>query len=364
MFRFERASTTTLMLAAPLFLACLLTALDSSAQTRSRSQSPQWSGIGRAATPAEIKAWDIDVRPDFKGLPAGKGSVAKGQDVWEAKCASCHGVFGESNQVFTPLTGGTTKKDIESGQAASLKNDSQPQRTMMMKLSSVSTLWDYINRAMPWNAPKTLTTEEVYAVTAYILNLAEVVPDDFTLSNQNMAEVQSKIPNRNGSTLRHGLWLPGGKPDIAARACMSNCIDIVNVTSSIPDYARDAHGNLADQNRTIGPMRGLMTAAKNANTSSNSPAKPITEFSAIKELTNKGACLSCHAPDRKIVGPGFDAVLGKYQSDAKAESYLAGKIKNGGQGIWGVVPMPPAAGLNDAEASLLARWILKGSPME
>ena len=330
MFRFERASANTLMLAAPLFLACLLTTLDSSAQTRSRSQSPQWSGIGRAATPAEIKAWDIDVRPDFKGLPAGKGSVAKGQDVWEAKCASCHGVFGESNQVFTPLTGGTTKKDIESGQAASLKNDSQPQRTMMMKLSSVSTLWDYINRAMPWNAPKTLTTEEVYAVTAYILNLAEVVPDDFMLSNQNMAEVQSKIPNRNGGTLRHGLWLPGGKPDINATACMNNCVDKVMVSSSIPDYARDAHGNLADQSRTIGPMRGLMTAANNANISSNSPAKPVTEFSAIKELANKGACLSCHAPDRKIVGPGFDAVLGKYKSDAKAESYLAGKIKNGG----------------------------------
>ena len=64
--------------------------------------------VGRTATPAEIAAWDIDVRPDFKGLPKGSGSVAKGQEVWEAKCASCHGIFGESNEVFTPLVGGTT----------------------------------------------------------------------------------------------------------------------------------------------------------------------------------------------------------------------------------------------------------------
>src|SRR6266498_2553569 len=68
----------------------------------------QFPGIGRTATPAEIQAWDIDVRPDFKGLPAGSGSVAQGEKIWEAKCASCHGTFGESNEVFPPLTGGIT----------------------------------------------------------------------------------------------------------------------------------------------------------------------------------------------------------------------------------------------------------------
>lgn len=61
----------------------------------------EFTGIGRAATVKEVAAWDIDVRPDFKGLPTGSGSVAKGQDVWEGKCASCHGVFGESNSVFS-----------------------------------------------------------------------------------------------------------------------------------------------------------------------------------------------------------------------------------------------------------------------
>src|SRR6478736_8405522 len=102
----------------------------------------RFPGIGRSATPAEVKAWDIDVRPDFKGLPKGSGSVAKGQDVWEARCASCHGVFGESNEVFNPLVGGTTADDIKTGRVASLKPGGYPGRTTLMKVSHVSTLWD------------------------------------------------------------------------------------------------------------------------------------------------------------------------------------------------------------------------------
>ena len=349
------------------FMGALLASVAWSAIAQS-TKSPAFTGIGRAATPAEIKAWDIDVRPDFKGLPKGKGTVAKGQDVWEAKCASCHGVFGESNQVFTPIVGGTTKKDIASGRTAALANDSQPQRTTMMKLSSVSTLWDYINRAMPWNAPKTLTVEEVYAVTGYILNLAEIVSDDFTLSHENIAEVQKKLPNRDGKTTQHGFWLPAGKPDVKAVACMSNCITDgkaagVKVASALPEYARDAHGNLAEQSRSVGAMRGQTTVA---NTSIALPgnaggAKP-SEFAGVKELTNKATCLACHGLDRKVVGPGFSEIAAKYKSHDKAENYLAGKIRGGGQGVWGAVPMPPSAGINEAEATLLARWILKGTP--
>ncbi|MGA8785942.1 MAG: c-type cytochrome, partial [Polaromonas sp.] len=79
-----------------------------------------YPGVGRAATPKEVAAWDIDVRPDFKGLPAGSGTVAKGQDVWESKCASCHGVFGDSNEVFSPLIGGTTAEDVKTGRVAKL----------------------------------------------------------------------------------------------------------------------------------------------------------------------------------------------------------------------------------------------------
>jgi S-disulfanyl-L-cysteine oxidoreductase SoxD len=185
-----------------------------SASTCAQSNFPS---LGRPATPAEIKAWDIDVRPDFKGLPVGSGSVKKGQDVWESKCESCHGAFGESNEVFTPIVGGTTKADMKIGRVAAMTVTSTTtiaQRTTLMKLSELSTLWDYINRAMPWNAPKTLTMEEVYAVTAYVLHLGEIVPADFVLSNENIRGVQATLPNRNGKTREHGMWNVDAKPDV------------------------------------------------------------------------------------------------------------------------------------------------------
>ncbi|MBL8382070.1 MAG: c-type cytochrome [Burkholderiales bacterium] len=319
-------------------------------------KAPTWPGIGRPATPAEIRAWDIDVRPDFKGLPRGQGSVARGQDIWESKCASCHGVFGESNEVFTPIVGGTTRKDVQTGRVEALAKGTEAQRTTMMKLSTLSTLWDYIHRAMPWNNPRTLGVDDTYAVTAYILNLAEILPGDFVLSDRNIREVQALLPNRDGKSPRHGLWLPTGKPDVRNVACMRNCAPDVKIASSLPDHARGSHGNLADQDRNRGGLRGQVTAA------SATAAARGGEFAAVKELTGKAACLGCHGVDRKIVGPGFNQVSEKYRAKDNAEAYLAGKIKAGGQGIWGQVPMPPSVTISDADAALLARWILKGTP--
>ena len=224
------------------------------------AQSTKYPGVGRDATPKEVAAWDIDVRPDFKGLPAGAGSVDRGTEVWESKCASCHGVFGESNEVFTPLVGGTTAKDIETGHVANLlPGKNFPQRTTMMKVATVSTLWDYINRAMPWNAPKSLSTDDVYAVLAYLLNLAEVVPADYVLSDKNIADVQKRMPNRNGMTVYTPLWDVKGKGDVQNVACMKNCVTELTLGSSLPDFARDAHGDINKQNRIIGPVRGAVT---------------------------------------------------------------------------------------------------------
>ena len=84
------------------------------------AQASVFPGIGRPATAKEVAAWDIDVRPDFKGLPSGSGTVEKGMEVWEGKCASCHGIFGESNEVFSPLVGGTTKDDVKTGRVKRL----------------------------------------------------------------------------------------------------------------------------------------------------------------------------------------------------------------------------------------------------
>ncbi len=336
----------------------------------SASAQGKFPGIGRAATPKEVAAWDIDVRPDFKGLPPGSGTVAKGQDIYEAKCASCHGVFGEQNTVFTPLIGGTTADDIKTGNVAALKRSDYPGRTTVMKVANVSTLWDYINRAMPWDKPKSLTTEEVYAVTAFLLNLAHVVPDDFTLSNQNMGEVQKKLPNRNGMTTAHGLW-PGkelggtAKPDVVATACMSNCGPAPVTTSVLPEHARNNHGNLREQNRTVGPQRGSdTTKAEGLLGDAAGVVKVVAPAggaaspnAAVIELTQKYTCTACHSMDSKLVGPSFAEIAKKHAGKA---DYLAEKIKAGSTGAWGEIPMPPQT-LPDADNKAIAAWLAAGA---
>jgi len=94
---------------------------------------------------------------------------------------------------------------------------------------------------------------------AFILNLGEIVPDDFVLSNKNMAATQALMPNRNGMTQKHGLWTVKGVGDVKNTPCMSNCAQHVAIGSVLPDYARNAHNNLAEQNREYGPYRGVDT---------------------------------------------------------------------------------------------------------
>jgi cytochrome c551/c552 len=305
-------------------------------------------GIGRAATPAEIKAWDIDVRPDFKGLPPGSGSVAKGQEVWEAKCASCHGTFGESNEVFTPIVGGTTAADIKSGRVATLVTG-DVSRTTLMKLSTISTLWDYINRAMPWNAPKSLSPDEVYAVVAYILNLGDILPSEFVLSDRNIAEAQARLPNRNGMTRAHGLWEVKGKPDVANVACMKDCPGSAELHSTFPEEARGSHGNLAEQTRG-------MRATKPGPGPESSKGENLGL--APRELATRKGCLACHGVDKRIVGPAFKDVANRYRGQDDAAAKLLEKVRHGGSGVWGPVPMPANPDLEEADARRLIRWIL------
>lgn len=350
--------------AAVLALACV--AFSSFAQVK------PWQNMGRDATPAEVKAWDIDVRPDFKGLPKGAGSVDQGSVVWEAQCASCHGSFGESNEVFTPIIGGTTADDIKTGRVQGLLEGKSiaPQRTTMMKVATVSTLWDYINRAMPWNAPKSLSADEVFAVTAYLLNLADVVPADFTLSDQNIAEVQQRMPNRNGMVFYEPLWRTDGKGDVKNVACMKNCTVDETIHSSLPAFARDAHGNIAEQNRIIGPVRGADTTqpAPKGPVGSVALPKPVVVAAAsggaadVKALLGANACLACHGIKNKIVGPGFNEVVAKHKGRPDLQDYLLGKIKGGGVGVFGSIPMPAQPQLSDADAKAIAQWIAAGAP--
>ncbi|HTN48254.1 MAG TPA: c-type cytochrome [Burkholderiaceae bacterium] len=321
-------------------------------------------GIGRPATDAEIAAWDIDVRPDGHGVKKGKGTVAQGQDIYDAQCASCHGTFGESNR-YMAIAGGVKPDDLKSGHASELKKPDGV-RTLGTKLSSAATLWDYINRAMPWTNPQSLTVDQVYAVTAYVLHLNEIVPADFELNERNLTQVP--MPNRNGMTTQHGLGSVKGKPDVQGSNCMKDCVKEVKVTSSLPEFARNQSGNLAEQKRALGPTRGIDTSSYGpgpAKVAAVPAAIPAATAAAAggdaKALIASNACTACHGVDSKIVGPAFREVGAKYQGRSDAETYLLRKIREGGQGAWGAVPMPPQSALKEADARAIVQWILGGA---
>jgi cytochrome c len=201
-------------------------------------------------------------------------------------------------------------------------------------------------------------SSDLYAILAYLLNLAEIVPADYVLSERNIAEVQARMPNRDGMTRNHGLWDIKGKPDTANTACMKDCAKAADITSKLPDYALNAHGNLADQNRSFGAVRGQITDPKAGETPA---AKPASANAAVTALLNASGCLGCHGIDRKVLGPGFNEIAARYRTQADAKAYLAGKIAKGGGGTWGQVPMPPQPQLSPSDLDSIAAWIAGGA---
>lgn len=149
-------------------------------------------GLGTPASEAEIAALDVAVQPDGTGLPAGQGTAAEGAKVYEAQCRECHGAEGkggdETGFVGTPadLTGEKPKKNVGS------------------YWPYATTLWDYINRAMPFVRPGTLTNDQVYAVSAYILHLNGLIGENDPLNAETLPAIE--MPNRNG-------FVPDPRPD-------------------------------------------------------------------------------------------------------------------------------------------------------
>mgnify|MGYP003337036540 FL=1 len=135
---------------------------------------------------------------------------------------------------------------------------------------------------------------------------------------------------------------------------MKNCATDVKITSSLPDFARDAHGNLADQNRLVGQQKGvntLRTAAATPTPKTSSAKQGPDE--AVLGVLQSNQCLSCHGLDKKVVGPAFTDVAAKYQGKV---DYLVSKIISGGAGVWGNIPMP-AQSLQPADAKAIAQWL-------
>jgi mono/diheme cytochrome c family protein len=154
-------------------------------------------GIGTPASPAQIAGWAIDVAPDGRNLPPGKGTVAAGRAVYAAQCASCHGDKGEGG-VGDRLAGGF-------GTLATAR----PVRTVGSYWPYATTLFDYIRRAMPLHAPQSLGSEEVYAVSGYVLFLNGLVREDAVIDAAALRQL--RMPNRDG-------FVPDPRPDTGARA--------------------------------------------------------------------------------------------------------------------------------------------------
>jgi cytochrome c len=193
----------------------LLFAFNASARAQTKNDTPRNYGIGRVATPEQIAGWDIDIRPDGQGAPSGRGSVKDGEKVYMDKCAACHGEFGESAGRWPQLAQG---KDTLASH--------DPVKTVGSYFPYLSSVFDYIRRAMPFGDSESLTNDELYAVTAYVLNLNDIVDDKFVLSKETWGKV--KMPNQGGfldddrEKTEKIFWDP--KP------CMKNCRGPVKIT--------------------------------------------------------------------------------------------------------------------------------------
>jgi mono/diheme cytochrome c family protein len=193
----------------------------------------RFDNLGVPATEHDLRLWDTNIRADYQGLPPGSGTVESGRVLYEQRCQSCHGATGTEVIVFSPLVGGTTASDVRNGKVAAFEPPIKVPVSTLMRLPTLATLIDYIGRAMPWDSPKSLTADEVYALTAYILYLGDLVDEDFSLSAENAALTGQRLPNRGGFTTDHGLW-PGEAsdkggmgngliPDITPARCMTDC---------------------------------------------------------------------------------------------------------------------------------------------
>jgi mono/diheme cytochrome c family protein len=150
-------------------------------------------GFGHAATDDEIRAWNIEVTPQGEGLPPGSGTAAQGAKVFAAKCAGCHGPGGTEGPMDRLVGGHGTL------------NTPRPVKTIGSYWPYATTIYDYVNRAMPFDAPQSLTPDEVYSVTAWLLFQNGIIPEQAVLNAQTLPRVQ--MPNRDG-------FIPDPRPDV------------------------------------------------------------------------------------------------------------------------------------------------------
>ncbi len=302
---------------------------------------PSHYGFGAAATVAQQKAWNDDVNGlTGAGLPPGHGSVAAGQNLYEAKCAVCHGDFGEGENRYPVLAGGN-----------GTLTSARPVKTVGSYWPYAPTLYDYIRRAMPFNAPGSLTNDQVYAIAAYVLNLNNIVPANAVLDAKTLAAI--KMPNRNGFINEHL------KPDVHAVACMTNCKKSVTITSNLArtlGITPNETGSTPDERIITGS--GPSAAAAPSAAPAKHVASAAVTFSQIAPIVAQ-RCAVCHATHPTEAG--FSSAPMGIMLDTPARiAALASRIKQ--QAVASHrMPIGNMTGMTDKERALLGAWIDQGA---
>ena len=272
-------------------------------------------GLGRAALPEEIAAWNLDVRPDGQGLPEGSGDAIVGEDIFAEKCASCHGDFAEGVGNWPKLAGGMNTLNRE-----------DPLKTVGSYWPHVSTVWDYVNRSMPFGAAQTLEPDEVYAIVAYILYSNDLIEDDFVLSNENLAEFE--LPNAGGFFVddREATEYAA----FSQPACMENCKETVEITMHATNL--DVTPGAPDDDAAAEPEAAPAEAVEaEAEAVEEAPAEEaVAEATAADPaLIEAGAkvfkkCQACHKVGEGAktgVGPVLNGVVGRTAGMAEGFKY-------------------------------------------
>ncbi len=245
-------------------------------------------GIGATATPEEVAGWDIDIRPDGKGLPEGRGTVEAGEAEYEALCATCHGLFGEGEGRWPVLAGGQD----------TLTED-RPTKTVGSYWPYASTLYDYIRRAMPFTAPRSLSDQQVYDITAYVLYLNEIIDEDYVLTKDNLATIE--MPNQNN-------FFVDPRPDVKNKRCMKNCADpkklqIAGTLRGITpvghfvegaDAPAASHDAQMEQEQHKEKARKAKLKGEELATTSASTGGGLSADAMAGKSTYEGACKVCH----------------------------------------------------------------------
>ncbi|MCE5971956.1 c-type cytochrome [Sinirhodobacter sp. WL0062] len=286
-------------------------------------------GLGRAALPEEIAAWNLDVSPDGTGLPPGSGSVADGEELFSDRCAVCHGEFAEGVDNWPKLAGGMDTL-----------NRKDPLKTVGSYWPYLSTVWDYAHRSMPFGNAQTLSADETYAIVAYIIYSNDLVDDDFVLSNENFLEVE--MPNADGFIVDDRETVE--YPEFSKPACMENCKESVEITAHAtvldvtPNDPND-DAPAAEAPATDAPAEEAAAPAAEAATevAAAAPAEVDPALVAAGETVFK-KCKACHKIGegaKHATGPSLNGVVGRKAGGADGFKYSPAMIAAGEGGmVW------------------------------